>query len=254
MATPLEEHANLEAFARVEHWIFDLDNTLYPHHSNLFAQIDEKMTAYLSKLLELGKDEAHKLQKSYYKTYGTTMRGLMVEQGITPDDFLDFVHDIDHSVLEPDPKLNDIIAQLPGHKYVFTNGTKKHADAVLERLGISTPFRHIFDIVSAELIPKPNGETYDKFFNATGVDPKNAAMFEDLSRNLKVPDERGMLTTLIVPRGTREVFHEEWELEGRDDNHVHYVTDHIAAFLEDVQSAIKSAPNGASNGASNGAA
>lgn len=248
MAISHEEHADLDAFARVEHWIFDLDNTLYPHHSNLFAQIDEKMTAYLSKLLELGKDEARKVQKDYYRTYGTTMRGLMVEQGITPDDFLDFVHDIDHSVLEPDPKLNDIIAELPGHKYVFTNGTKKHAEAVLERLGISTPFRHVFDIVSAELIPKPNGETYDKFFNATGVDPKRAAMFEDLSRNLKVPDERGMLTTLIVPRGTREVFHEEWELEGRDDNHVHYVTDHIADFLEDVQAAIKSASNGAANG------
>lgn len=238
MTSVREEHDGLEVFGRVEHWIFDLDNTLYPHHSNLFAQIDEKMTSYLSKLLELEKDEARTVQKTYYRTYGTTMRGLMIEQGITPDDFLDYVHDIDHSVLEPDPKLNDLITQLPGHKYVFTNGTKKHADAVLERLGISTPFRDIFDIVSADLIPKPNGETYDRFFNTTGVDPSKAAMFEDLSRNLKVPHERGMLTTLIVPRGTREVFHEEWELEGRNDNHVLYVTDHIADFLEDVLNAI----------------
>lgn len=234
-----ETHVGLEAFAHVEHWIFDLDNTLYPHHSSLFEQIDEKMTSYLSTLLKLGREDARKVQKGYYKTYGTTMRGLMVEQGITPDDFLDFVHDIDHSVLEPDPKLDQMIAALPGHAYVFTNGTKKHAQAVLERLGVSTAFRHVFDIVSADLIPKPNGETYDKFLDITGIDPGKAAMFEDLSRNLKVPHERGMVTTLIVPRGTREVFHEDWELEGRDDTHVQYVTDHLADFLEDVLAATR---------------
>ncbi|MFK7792616.1 MAG: pyrimidine 5'-nucleotidase [Devosiaceae bacterium] len=234
-----EQHQGLEAFERVEHWVFDLDNTLYPHHSNLFAQMDAKMTDYLAKLMGLEQGEARKIQKNYYKTYGTTMRGLMVEQGITPDDFLEFVHDIDHSVLEPDPKLNTMLEALPGHKYVFTNGTKKHAHAVLDRLGVSTDFQHVFDIVSADLIPKPNGETYDKFLELTGIDPTRAAMFEDLSRNLKVPHERGMLTTLIVPRGTREVFHEDWELEGRNDNHVLYVTDHIADFLEDVLAAIK---------------
>ncbi len=238
MVAAHEEHTDLEAFAKVEHWVFDLDNTLYPHHSNLFAQIDEKMTTYLSKLMELEKDEARVVQKTYYRTYGTTMRGLMVEQGITPDDFLDFVHDIDHSVLEPDPKLDTMIESLPGHKYVFTNGTEKHARAVLDRLGVSTDFQHIFDIVSADLIPKPNGATYDKFLDLTGIDPTKAAMFEDLSRNLKVPHERGMLTTLIVPRGTREVFHEDWELEGRDDNHVRYVTDHLADFLEDIRTTI----------------
>ena len=238
MVADQETHEGLEAFARVEHWIFDLDNTLYPHHSNLFDQIDEKMTTYLAKLLQLGKEEARTVQKTYYRTYGTTLRGLMVEKGITPDDFLDFVHDIDHSVLEPDPKLDAIIAALPGHKYVFTNGTRKHAEAVLERLGVSTPFQHVFDIVSADLIPKPNGETYEKFMQQTGIDPTRAAMFEDLERNLKVPHELGMLTTLILPRGTREVFHEDWELEGRDDNHVLYVTDHLADFLEKVHAAM----------------
>ena len=238
MVADQETHEGLEAFARVEHWIFDLDNTLYPHHSNLFDQIDEKMTTYLAKLLQLGKEEARTVQKTYYRTYGTTLRGLMVEKGITPDDFLDFVHDIDHSVLEPDPKLDAIIAALPGHKYVFTNGTRKHAEAVLERLGVSTPFQHVFDIVSADLIRKPNGETYEKFMQQTGIDPTRAAMFEDLERNLKVPHELGMLTTLILPRGTREVFHEDWELEGRDDNHVLYVTDHLADFLEKVHAAM----------------
>jgi putative hydrolase of the HAD superfamily len=234
-----QAHAGLQAFGRVEHWIFDLDNTLYPHHSNLFEQIDHKMTGYLGQLLGLEREEARLVQKHYYKTYGTTLRGLMMERGITPDDFLEFVHDIDHSVLEPDPKLDEMLAALPGHAYVFTNGTKLHAQKVLERLGVSRAFAHMFDIVSADLVPKPQEATYEKFLELTGIDPARAAMFEDLSRNLKVPHERGMLTTLIVPRGTQEVFAEDWELEGRQDNHVGYVTDHLADFLEEVLSAIR---------------
>ncbi|MEM6712811.1 MAG: pyrimidine 5'-nucleotidase [Pseudomonadota bacterium] len=237
LQTEHERHTGLEAFSRVEHWVFDLDNTLYPHHSNLFAQMDKKMTAYLAKLLGLEHDEAQKVQKSYYNTYGTTLRGLMVENGITPDDFLEYVHDIDHSVLEPDPKLDAVLEALPGHKYVFTNGTKKHAEAVLERLGVSVEFQHIFDIVSADLIPKPNDEPYEKFLSETGIDPIKAAMFEDMSKNLRVPHKQGMLTTLIVPRGTRDLFHEEWELE-EENNHVGYVTDHLCVFLEDVLSMI----------------
>jgi putative hydrolase of the HAD superfamily len=234
-----EHHEGLEAFGQVEHWIFDLDNTLYPRHSNLHDQMDQRMTSYLANLLGMERDAARVQQKEFYKTYGTTLRGLMVEHGITPDDFLEYVHDLDHSVLEPDPKLDSMLAALPGHVYVFTNGTKKHAEAVLERLGVSTPFREIFDLVAADLLPKPNQGTYDKFINQTGIDPKKSAMFEDLSRNLTVPHAMGMITTLITPRGTAELFHEDWEFEGREDNHVRYVTDHLADFLEDVLAAIK---------------
>lgn len=232
-----EQHEGLEAFGHVEHWIFDLDNTLYPRHSNLFMQMDEKMTAYLANLLGLEREEARARQKHFYRTYGTTLRGLMVEHGITPDDFLDYVHDLDHSVLEPDPKLDAMIAALPGHAYVFTNGTKKHAEAVLARLGVSSPFRHVFDILSADLLPKPARGTYEKFIAETGIDPTRAAMFEDLTRNLAVPHQMGMITTLITPRGTADLFHEDWELEGRSDNHVRYVTDHLADFLEAVLAA-----------------
>lgn len=233
-----EHHEGLEAFGRVEHWIFDLDNTLYPRHSNLHEQMDQRMTAYLADLLDLEHTAARTRQKHFYKNYGTTLRGLMVEHGITPDDFLEYVHDLDHSVLEPDPKLDQMIATLPGHAYVFTNGTKKHAEKVLERLGVSAPFRDVFDIVSADLMPKPSQITYDKFIAQTGIDPTRAAMFEDLSRNLTVPHAMGMITTLITPRGTADLFHEDWEFEGRDDNHVRYVTDHLADFLEAVLGAI----------------
>jgi putative hydrolase of the HAD superfamily len=221
-------------FSHVRSWVFDLDNTLYPAHTRLFDQIDVRMRDYVSRLLGLEPDEAMKVQKEYYHKYGTTLRGLMIEKGIMPDDFLDYVHDIDHSPVEPDPALGMAIDALPGHKYIFTNGSQKHAENVIERLGISDRFKGIFDIVSAELIPKPEAATYDKFLKDHGIEPTEAAMFEDLSRNLTVPHNLGMVTTLIVPRGTRELFHQDWELEGQDAPHVEFVTDHLGEFLKSI--------------------
>ena len=229
---------DLARFAPIDAWVFDLDNTLYPRHVNLFSQVDERIRAYVGRLLNLPPDEAHRIQKDYYRRYGTTLRGLMEEHGIQPDDFLEYVHDIDHSPVEADPRLGDAIEQLPGRKFILTNGSRAHAEKVAGRLGITRHFEEIFDIVSSELLPKPNPETYDRFIRATGVEPKRAAMFEDLARNLVVPRALGMTTALIVPSGAREVLTEDWEMEGRDGPHIDFVTDDLAAFLEDVLKAI----------------
>ena len=123
------------------------------------------------------------------------------------------------------------IAKLPGRKLILTNGSTDHAGAVLERLGIAGEFEAIFDIIAADLEPKPAPQTYDKFLKLHGVDPTKAAMFEDLSRNLVVPHDLGMTTVLVVPDGAQEVVREDWELEGRDDEHVDHVTDDLTGFL-----------------------
>jgi putative hydrolase of the HAD superfamily len=220
------------AFNQVETWVFDLDNTLYPHHLNLWQQVDERIRDYIADYLKVSREEAFRLQKDYYKRYGTSMRGLMTEHGMKPDDFLDFVHQIDHSPLEPNPALGAAIEKLGGRKLILTNGTRSHADAVLARLGLTTHFEDVFDIVAAELEPKPSAQTYERFLQRHGVDASRSAMFEDLARNLKVPHALGMTTVLVVPENTREVFRESWELEGRDDPHVDHVTDDLVAFLE----------------------
>lgn len=222
---------DLSVFNGVEAWIFDLDNTLYPRSSNLFAQIDANIRAYVARLLNIGEVEAERLQKSFYREHGTTLRGLMMEHEIDPDDFLQFVHNIDHTVLKPDPALGAAILRLPGKKYIFTNGSRAHAERVAARLGFSEHFEDIFDIVGAKLVPKPERETYDRFIAQFGMRTEHAAMFEDLSRNLIVPKAVGMRTVLVVPPGIRDVFHDEWELEGRNDAHVDFVTDDLAVFL-----------------------
>lgn len=239
-AETLAPHAprTLSAFTGVNAWIFDLDNTLYPRQTNLFQQVDARIRAYVQKLLNVSEEEAHRIQKNYYRDHGTTLRGLMLRHNVDPDEFLEFVHDIDHTSVAPDPALGRAVQRLPGRKFIFTNGSKIHAEKVAARLGVTEHFEAIFDIAAAKLLPKPEAATYDLFVRHFAITPERSAMFEDLARNLKTPKALGMRTVLVVPPGTREVFHEEWEFEGRNDDHVDFVTDDLARFVGDIAGAI----------------
>lgn len=219
-------------FAHVENWVFDLDNTLYPHHLNLWQQVDDRIRAFVANFLNIPKEDAFRLQKDYYKRYGTTMRGLMAEHGLNPDDYLEYVHQIDHSPLTPNPALGDALEKLPGRKLILTNGTRKHAENVMKRLEIDRHFEDVFDIAAADLDPKPLPQVYERFLKRHDVDPEKAAMFEDLARNLEVPYRLGMTTVLVVPEGERVVLREAWELEGHDAPHVDHVTDNLVGFIE----------------------
>jgi len=219
------------AFSHIDTWVFDLDNTLYPHHVNLWQQVDVRIGEFVANWLNVPAQEARRIQKDYYLRYGTTMRGMMTLHGVHADDYLAYVHRIDHSPLEPNPALGTAIASLPGRKLILTNGSTDHVDAVLARLGIADHFEAVFDIIAAELEPKPAPQTYRKFLDLHAVDPTKSAMFEDLARNLVVPHEFGMTTVLVVPDGTKEVVREDWEMEGRDAAHVDHVTDDLTGFL-----------------------
>jgi putative hydrolase of the HAD superfamily len=220
-------------FAHVTDWVFDLDNTLYPHHIDLFAQIDRNMTGYVANLLGLDHDEARALQKKYYYDHGTTLAGLMMHHDIDPQDFLDAAHAIDYSPILADPDLADAIKALPGRKFIFTNGTVKHAEAAARNLGVLDHFEDIFDIVAADFVPKPANATYDKFASLHRVDTKNAAMFEDLPRNLAVPRALGMKTVLILPEPGHKGL-ERWEEFDEGDTNVDFVTNRLSDFLRAV--------------------
>jgi putative hydrolase of the HAD superfamily len=219
------------SFSLIETWVFDLDNTLYPHHVNLWQQVDARIGEFIGNYLKVDPVEARRIQKDYYLRYGTSMRGMMTEHGVRADDYLAYVHQIDHSPLEPNPAMGAAIAKLPGRKLILTNGSTDHAGKVLERLGLDQHFEAVFDIVAADLEPKPAPQTYRRFLDLHRVDPSRAAMFEDLARNLVVPHQLGMTTVLVVPDGTQDVVREDWELEGRDADHVEYVTDDLTGFL-----------------------
>ncbi|MBN9668893.1 pyrimidine 5'-nucleotidase [Roseibium aggregatum] len=235
---PHAHRRDIRIYRGIEAWVFDLDNTLYPHEADLFAQIDEQIASYVQKILDIDRDAAMAHQKALYHQYGTTLRGLMTEHRIDPDHYLAYVHDIDYSALEPNPELGKAIEALPGKKFIFTNGDRPHAERTAAALGISEHFEEIFDIVSADLIPKPNRETYDKFLAQTGISPVRAAMFEDLPKNLLVPHSLGMCTALILPKGSRSVFRDDWDLEDEPYPHIDFVTEDLTGFLKAVLAAV----------------
>lgn len=224
----------LRSFDHVTSWVFDLDNTLYPSHCDLFAQIDQRMRAFISRFLDVSEEEAGRLQKTYYREHGTTLSGMMIVHGMKPDAFLDFVHDIDLAPVRPDPALARAMERLPGRKLVFTNGTVKHAMRVMAQLGVGHAVDGIFDIVHADYIPKPQRATFERFCTQNRVDPTHAAMFEDLARNLVAAHDLGMTTVLVEPKdGHADPVVRGWG-DAREGTHIHHRTDDLAGFLERI--------------------
>ena len=223
--------AGARGFSHVETWIFDLDNTLYPHDARVWPQVDERITLYLMGLFGIDGLSARALQKHLYHTYGTTLRGLMEEHGIDAEAFLDFAHDIDHSAIELNPRLGDAIKRLPGRKLILTNGSRNHARAVATRLGIFELFEDVFDIQAAGFVPKPERRAYELFLARHAVDPAGAAMFEDIAKNLVVPHDLGMTTVLVLPKSL-DPFRDAFEQEAVVAPHIDHSTTDLAAFLE----------------------
>ncbi len=224
---------NAADFRHVTGWIFDLDNTLYPARADLFGQIDARMARYIGDFFGVGADEAWQIQKRYYSEHGTTLNGLMHDHGIDPEDYLNFVHDIDLSILEPDGALCEAVALLPGTRIVFTNGCANHAARVLDRLALSGHFDAIWDIRKIGFRPKPDPGAYRAVLSGHGLQPAQAAMFDDLARNL-VPAHGLGMTTVWLKNGS------EWSKQGpghprAEPGHIHYETENLARFLHSIR-------------------
>jgi putative hydrolase of the HAD superfamily len=227
----------IHGFGHIEAWVFDLDNTLYPADCNLFAEIDTRMGDFIADRFGISHGEAQRMRKAYYYQYGTTLAGLMRLHDVCPNAFLDYVHDIDLSVIAPAPELRGALDSLPGRKFVFTNGSRKHAESVIARLGLDGHFADVFDIHAAEFIPKPERGAYERFMGAHAVAAASAAMFDDLPHNLRTAHELGMTTVLVACGHTDHPEH--CAIAGWDElpSHVHYRTDTLAAFLAEIGAA-----------------
>lgn len=187
----------MEKFSHIDTWIFDLDNTLYPAKVNLFGQVDTRMRQFISRTLGVDLQEAQGIQKHYFETYGTTLRGLMDHHHVAPLDFLNFVHDVDMDALEPDATLATTLQALPGRKLVFTNADGAYAERVLQRLGLSHSFDAVHCIIAGDMVPKPQKPAYDKLIAAHNITPHTSVFFEDVAINLVPAKALGMTTVWI---------------------------------------------------------
>ena len=212
---------------KIKYWLFDLDNTLYSGATKVFDQVDKRMSQFISSKLNISKEEARKIQKNYFIEYNTTLNGMIKNHKINANEFLDFVHDIDLSFLKRDSQLDEEISKIKGKKIIFTNGSRAHAINVTKRLGIERHFDDIFDIVSADFIPKPSIKTYKKIIEKYKIEPQYSIFIEDIARNLKPAHELGMKTVWIINN-------EPWASEFSDSNFINYKTDKLSKFLKEI--------------------
>lgn len=215
------------ALARVEAWIFDLDNSLYPHTANLFELVDQRMGAYIARLVGCDPVEARRIQKGFFRDHGTTLAGLMREHSTDPHDFLDFVHDIDLARLTADPGLLAALDRLPGRKFVFTNGDEAYAKRVLEKLGLANAFDGLHDIHAMDYIPKPDPRGYAQLCERHRIDPARALFADDMARNLAPAKALGMVT-VWVDNGSEQASHDA------DPALIDYRTTDIARWLHSI--------------------
>lgn len=211
--------------SRVDCWIFDLDNTLYPPSTKLFDQIDVLMGRFISELLGCDDQEARRIQKMYFHDHGTTLAGLMHYHAVEPADFLEFVHDIDLTVLSSAPPLADRLMALPGRRLIFTNGDGPYATRVVEALGLAHCFEGQWDIHAMNYRPKPEPSAYEGIVQAFGIDPDRAVFVEDSARNLGPAKAMGMQTVWLD-------LATEWGDRAKDDAAIDLVIDDLAVWLD----------------------
>lgn len=219
-------------FAHIADWIFDLDNTLYPASAKLFDLIDERMGAYVGRVLGCDADEAKRIQKKYFREHGTTLSGLMRNHGVDPNHFLDDVHAIDLDRIGPNDRLSAGLEKLPGRKFVFTNGNRAYADRVLAAIGIDDHFHGLVDIGDCNFLPKPDAHGYRLLVERFDIEPARALLVEDMAKNLKPAKAMGM-TTVWVDNGSDHGNHDA------DHELIDHVIDDVADWLNQITEGIK---------------
>lgn len=217
--------------SHIDCWIFDLDNTLYPPELGLFAQIDQRMGAFIMRTVGCDAVEARIIQKRYFHDHGTTLAGMMRHHGVTPEDFLTYVHDVDMTHIGEDAELTAALAALPGARHIFTNADADYAAKVLERRGIARLFDRIIDIRATGYLPKPEFTAYAALARLIpGFEPTRSIFVDDMTRNLRPAHAMGIRTVWLdngSESGDRD----------HDAGHVDHHIDDLTRWLQGVLAA-----------------
>jgi len=214
-----------------QNWIFDLDNTIYDINLGLFKKISNRITDFIMSKYSLDIDQAKKIQKEYYLKYGLTLRGLIVEKKLEPEEFLDYVHDVEHPELEKNDQLISKIRILEGKKIIFTNATSKHAKKILKILELEHDFDQIIDIKDLEYIPKPDKRSYKKLLECLNLNKENldkTIFFEDTVKNLIPAKELGITTVWMKNSINEKDFKKNFSF-------IDYSFNNLSEFLDTIK-------------------
>ena len=164
----------------------------------------------------------------------------MLEHQINPDEYLEYVHQINYDVVMPNASLRDIIKDLDGKKFIFTNANYGHVEKVLEKLDMTNIFDGCFDISESNYLPKPHKEIYEAFQNKFNLDNKKTAMFEDLHINLKEPSSMGWETVWVTNNleyNLNKDVNQQEDIQKiiEEKGYISHVTDDLENFLNNLK-------------------
>jgi len=183
---------------KINHILFDLDETLYPKETGLMALVSVRINDYMRLRLGIPASQIPEVRKRYYRLYGTTSRGLYLHHHLDVDDYLAYVHDLPvEAYLSPDPLLDEVLGKIEAEKAVFTNSPSDYVERVLSALGVERHFDRIFDIYFLEQINKPDKRAYLKVIEVLESDGQDCLIVDDSVRNLKPGKDLGMVTVLV---------------------------------------------------------
>jgi putative hydrolase of the HAD superfamily len=180
------------------HVLLDLDETMYPKEAGLMDLIGDRINQYMALRLGIDPREVVALRRRYYEEYGTTGRGLFLDYGLDVQEYFEFVHDLPvEELLQPDPRLDEMLDSLEEEKIIFTNATAGHARRVLRALGVESHFGPIVGIDELEYIPKPDLRAYHTLLKLIDAQPEECVLVDDRARNLAPGQGLGMTTVLV---------------------------------------------------------
>ncbi len=218
----------MNGLKNIKNILFDLDGVLYQDLEAVFGQVSRRMTEYISYNLGLDLKKAKELQTNYFHKYNTSLNGLMIHHNIKPEEFLKYVHDIDLSFMKKDIVLRSELENLNLKKFIFTNGSKDHANNITAHLGINDLFDGLFDIVDAQYSPKPTAKAFDLMINKFKIDPKETLYIEDIAKNLSIGKERGTITVWLIND-------EYWGKKESDKEFIDYKIENLSLFLKEIR-------------------
>jgi len=218
----------MKELKKIKNILFDLDGVLYQDLEAVFGQVSKKMTKYISDKLDLDLKKAKELQTNYFHKYNTSLNGLMIHHNIKPEEFLKYVHDIDLSFMKKDLILRKELENLNLKKFIFTNGSKEHANNITKHLGINDLFNGLFDIVDAQFSPKPTAKAFDLMVKKFKIDPCQTLYIEDIAKNLSIGKERGTITAWLINN-------EYWGKKESDKEFIDYKIENLSLFLKEIR-------------------
>ena len=186
----------------IRYVLFDLDNTLYPRSSGVLQRIDQRIEAFLRERFPLPDDELREMRRGYWRKYGTTLGGLVAEHGLAPEEYLSYIHDVPiEEMLQPDPALDRLLAEIPAPKGVFTNSIRSHAERVLRALGVTRHFGPIFDLEFMGLETKPQPNAFRAVLGALDLPPATCLFVDDTANNVRTARQLGLRTVQVLDGG-----------------------------------------------------